>query len=77
MYLLINKMFEDEDVSIDTKEIEQSYCPGKFDLSINDKNLPGFRSDEYVVVSQCKYTYVLKVLAQNGINDATVLSTCA
>ena len=27
MYLLINKMFEDEDVSIDTKEIEQSYCP--------------------------------------------------
>lgn len=41
MYLLINKMFEDEDVSIDTKEIEQSYCPGKFDLSINDKKFAG------------------------------------
>ena len=42
MYLLINKMFEDEDVSIDTKEIEQSYCPGKFDLSINDKKFADF-----------------------------------
>ncbi|MBM0848421.1 octanoyl-[GcvH]:protein N-octanoyltransferase [Staphylococcus epidermidis] len=41
MYLLISKMFEDEDVSIDTKEIEQSYCPGKFDLSINDKKFAG------------------------------------
>ena len=37
MYLLICKMFEDEDVDIHTHEIEQSYCPGKFDLSIDGK----------------------------------------
>ena len=28
MYLLICKMFENEDVEIDTREIEHSYCPG-------------------------------------------------
>ena len=27
MYLLICKMFENENVDIDTKEIEHSYCP--------------------------------------------------
>ncbi|WP_440138070.1 lipoyl protein ligase domain-containing protein, partial [Staphylococcus aureus] len=41
MYLLIAKMFEDEDVDIDTHEIERSYCPGKFDLSINGKKFAG------------------------------------
>ena len=41
MYLLICKMFEDEDVNIDTHEIEHSYCPGKFDLSINGKKFAG------------------------------------
>lgn len=41
MYELICKMFEDEHVQIDTKEIERSYCPGKFDLSINDKKFAG------------------------------------
>ena len=41
MYLLICKMFEDEDVNIDTLEIEHSYCPGKFDLSINGKKFAG------------------------------------
>ncbi|MBU0436794.1 lipoate--protein ligase family protein [Staphylococcus succinus] len=41
MYLLIAKMFEDEDVEIETHEIEQSYCPGKFDLSINGKKFAG------------------------------------
>ncbi|RAV24417.1 lipoate--protein ligase family protein, partial [Staphylococcus warneri] len=41
MYLLICKMFEDEDVNIDTPEIEHSYCPWKFDLSINGKKFAG------------------------------------
>lgn len=30
MYLLVSKMFEDEDVEIETREITHSYCPGKF-----------------------------------------------
>ncbi|MDT3959155.1 lipoate--protein ligase family protein [Staphylococcus kloosii] len=41
MYLLVAKMFEDEDVDIATHEIERSYCPGKFDLSINGKKFAG------------------------------------
>ncbi len=41
MYLLIRKMFEDENVDIDTHEIQHSYCPGKFDLSINNKKFAG------------------------------------
>ncbi|EHJ08722.1 lipoate--protein ligase family protein [Staphylococcus simiae] len=41
MYLLISKMFEDDNVNIDTKEIEHSYCPGKFDLSIDGKKFAG------------------------------------
>ncbi len=39
MYLLISKMFEDENVDIDTMEIEHSYCPGKFDLSIDGQEI--------------------------------------
>ena len=34
-------MFENEDVEIDTREIEHSYCPGKFDLSIDGKKFAG------------------------------------
>ncbi|ATH63401.1 lipoate--protein ligase family protein [Staphylococcus pasteuri] len=41
MYLLVAKMFEDEDVEINTLEITHSYCPGKFDLSINGKKFAG------------------------------------
>lgn len=41
MYLLVAKMFEDEDIEIDTLEITHSYCPGKFDLSINGKKFAG------------------------------------
>lgn len=41
MYDLICKMFEDENVQIDTKEIVHSYCPGKFDLSINGQKFAG------------------------------------
>lgn len=41
MYLLICKMFENEDIEIDTREIEHSYCPGKFDLSIDGKKFAG------------------------------------
>ncbi|MEJ7485833.1 lipoate--protein ligase family protein [Staphylococcus pasteuri] len=41
MYLLVAKMFEDEDVEIDTLEITHSYCPGKFDLSNNGKKFAG------------------------------------
>lgn len=41
MYLLVSKMFDDEDVEIETHEIERSYCPGKFDLSINGRKFAG------------------------------------
>ena len=41
MYLLVSKMFEDEDVEIETREITHSYCPGKFDLSINGQKFAG------------------------------------
>lgn len=41
MYLLICKMFEDEAATIDTFEITHSYCPGKFDLSINNQKFAG------------------------------------
>ena len=61
MYLLICKMFENENVDIDTKEIEHSYCPGRFDLSIDGKNLLVFHNDGYVEVLQFKFIYVLKV----------------
>lgn len=66
MYLLICKMFENEDVEIDTREIEHSYCPGKFDLSIDGKSLPAFHNVVYVVALQCKYTFVLKDQVQNA-----------
>ncbi|UXR69856.1 lipoate--protein ligase family protein [Staphylococcus sp. IVB6246] len=41
MYLLISKMFEDDHIDIDTYEIVHSYCPGKFDLSIDGKKFAG------------------------------------
>ncbi|QLK85391.1 lipoate--protein ligase family protein [Staphylococcus sp. 17KM0847] len=41
MYMLICKMFEDEDIDIHTHEIVHSYCPGKFDLSIDNKKFAG------------------------------------
>lgn len=41
MYLLISKMFEDENEAIETFEITHSYCPGKFDLSIRNKKFAG------------------------------------
>ncbi|MBI5975101.1 lipoate--protein ligase family protein [Staphylococcus canis] len=41
MYLLISKMFEDEDVDIHTHEIVHSYCPGKYDLSIFNQKFAG------------------------------------
>lgn len=41
MYALIAKMFEADDVDIETVEIVHSYCPGKFDLSIDGKKFAG------------------------------------
>lgn len=41
MYLLISKMFENENETIETFEINHSYCPGKFDLSIRNKKFAG------------------------------------
>jgi octanoyl-[GcvH]:protein N-octanoyltransferase len=40
MYTLIKEMFKDE-VIIAAKEIEHSYCPGSYDLSINDRKFAG------------------------------------
>ena len=65
MYLLISKMFEDENVDIDTMEIEHSYCPGKFDLSIDGKNLRAYRNEELEAVLLYKFIFVLKALVQN------------
>lgn len=39
MYLLMSQMFEDDFTEIATHEITHSYCPGKFDLSINNQKI--------------------------------------
>ncbi|MGE6754895.1 lipoate--protein ligase family protein [Rossellomorea sp. NPDC071047] len=41
MWLLVEDMFKDFDVKIEAKEITQSYCPGSYDLSINDQKFAG------------------------------------
>ncbi|MCA1060979.1 lipoate--protein ligase family protein [Rossellomorea aquimaris] len=41
MWLLVQEMFKDFDVEIEAKEITQSYCPGSYDLSINDQKFAG------------------------------------
>lgn len=41
MYTLIETMFKDFGVIIEAKEIEHSYCPGSYDLSINNKKFAG------------------------------------
>ncbi|WP_208001522.1 lipoate--protein ligase family protein [Macrococcus bovicus] len=41
MYQLIKEMFKDYGVMIEAKEIEHSYCPGSYDLSINDRKFAG------------------------------------
>ncbi|MFI8687743.1 biotin/lipoate A/B protein ligase family protein [Rossellomorea sp. NPDC077527] len=41
MWLLVQDMFKDFDVEIEAKEITQSYCPGSYDLSINDQKFAG------------------------------------
>ena len=60
MYLLISKMFEDENVDIDTMEIEHSYCPGKFDLSIDGKKFAGISQRKLEAVLLYKFIFVLK-----------------
>ena len=67
MYLLICKMFENENVDIDTKEIEHSYCPGRFDLSIDGKKFAGISQRRYVEVLQFKFIYVLKALVKKEL----------
>src|SRR5699024_6594371 len=41
MWALIQDMFQDFPVQIEAKEIVGSYCPGSYDLSINDKKFAG------------------------------------
>jgi octanoyl-[GcvH]:protein N-octanoyltransferase len=41
MYALIQDMFKDMTSSIEAKEIVGSYCPGDYDLSIDDKKFAG------------------------------------
>lgn len=41
MWHLIKEMLKDYDVTIEAKEIVGSYCPGSYDLSINDKKFAG------------------------------------
>lgn len=41
MWLLVKDMFKEFEVEIEAKEITQSYCPGSYDLSINDQKFAG------------------------------------
>lgn len=41
MYTLIRQMFKDENRIIEAKEIEHSYCPGSYDLSIDNRKFAG------------------------------------
>lgn len=41
MWLLIKEMFADFNKEIEAKEISASYCPGSYDLSIDDKKFAG------------------------------------
>lgn len=41
MYDLIKEMFKEYGVIIEAKEIVHSYCPGSYDLSINDRKFAG------------------------------------
>jgi octanoyl-[GcvH]:protein N-octanoyltransferase len=41
MWLLVKNMFADFNVLIEAKEIEGSYCPGSYDLSIGGKKFAG------------------------------------
>ncbi|MCA1065514.1 lipoate--protein ligase family protein [Rossellomorea sp. AcN35-11] len=41
MWLLVEDMFKDFEVKIEAKEITRSYCPGSYDLSINDRKFAG------------------------------------
>jgi octanoyl-[GcvH]:protein N-octanoyltransferase len=41
MWQLIQDMFADFNITIEAKEIVGSYCPGSYDLSINDKKFAG------------------------------------
>lgn len=41
MWMLIQDMFKDFDADIEAKEIIGSYCPGSYDLSINNKKFAG------------------------------------
>lgn len=65
MYLLISKMFENENVDIDTMEIEHSYCPGKFDLSIDGKKFAGISQRRVRGGIAVQFIFVLKALVQN------------
>lgn len=41
MWALIKEMFSDFNIEIEAREIEGSYCPGSYDLSINGKKFAG------------------------------------
>ncbi|MBP2242545.1 octanoyl-[GcvH]:protein N-octanoyltransferase [Cytobacillus eiseniae] len=41
MWMLIKEMFSDFNIEIEAKEIVGSYCPGSYDLSIDDKKFAG------------------------------------
>ncbi|KAB2333150.1 lipoate--protein ligase family protein [Cytobacillus depressus] len=41
MWMLIKEMFFDFHIEIEAKEIVGSYCPGSYDLSINDQKFAG------------------------------------
>ncbi|WP_307477193.1 lipoate--protein ligase family protein [Cytobacillus purgationiresistens] len=41
MWMLIKEMFSEFPLDIEAKEIVRSYCPGSYDLSINDQKFAG------------------------------------
>ena len=46
MTAIIQEAFHDYKVTIEAKEIVNSYCPGDFDLSINDQKFAVLHSVE-------------------------------
>ncbi|WP_374055257.1 biotin/lipoate A/B protein ligase family protein [Rossellomorea sp. FM04394] len=86
MWLLVEDMFKDFDVEIEAKEITQSYCPGSYDLSINDQKFAGIsqrriRSGVAVQVYLCvngsgsERARLIQRFYETGLKDGTTKFT--
>ncbi|QHE63478.1 octanoyltransferase [Rossellomorea vietnamensis] len=82
MWLLVKDMFKEFEVEIEAKEITQSYCPGSYDLSINDQKFAGIsqrriRNGVAVQVYLCvsgsgsERARLIQRLYETGLKDGT------